>query len=145
MYKFRLEKVLSHRRNQETLAQQQLAAAQQQEKELKLDLEVARGRLAASAEEFETRKRAGLDPQELLLYQGFLNRINKSLTELQERWEQVCGDVERRRETLVEASMDKRLLEKLKERKALQFNKELLCRENSVLDEIAVQQFKKRG
>ena len=143
MYKFRLEKILSHRRSRETVAQQKLAASRQQEKELRLELAGARGYLADSAAEFETRKRLGLDSQELLLYQDHFRRITEALAELQARWEQGCRDVERRRKALVAASMDKRLLERLREKRALEFHRELLCHENNVFDEIAIQQFNK--
>lgn len=144
MYKFRLEKILSHRRSRETVAQQKLAAARQQEKELRLELAGARGHLADSAAEFETRKRLGLDSQELLLYQDHFKRITEALIELQARWELACRDVELRRKALIAASMDKRLLERLREKKALEFHRELLCQENNVFDEIAIQQFNKR-
>lgn len=45
----------------------------------------------------------------------------------------------RKREILADAARDKKLLEKLKEKKNLQFQQELKRRETAMLDEIAVQ------
>ena len=143
MEKFRLEKVLTHRRILETMARQELAAAQQLEKEIQLEVAAARKRLAACDEEFERFKRAGLTPQELILYQEYLSRQAEQLATLQERWGLARRDIDSRRELLVIARIDKRLLEKLKEKKDLEIRKELLHKENNVLDEIAIQQFHK--
>ncbi len=143
MKKFRLEKVLNHRRTLETMARQELAAARQLEKEIQLEVAAARRRLAACEEEFEQSKRAGLTPQELILHQEYLCRQAEQLATLQERWGLARRDIDSRRELLVIASIDKRLLERLKEKKELEARRESRNRENNVLDEIAIQQFHK--
>lgn len=144
MAKFRLEKVLAHRRALETLAQQQMALALQQENELQVALAAAREHVAACAAEFAERKRIGVAPDELLLYQGQHDRLAGQLAELQERCAEAAREVERRRAELVAASMAKQLLEKLKEKQAAELLAELNHQENGILDEIAIQKFQER-
>lgn len=144
MAKFRLEKVLSHRRALETLAQQAMAVALQQEQEVQRQLAEARERMAASGAEFAERKRVGVAPDELLLYQGQHDRQAEQLTELQQRCQEAAREVERCREALVAASTAKQLLEKLKEKQLAELQAELLHQENVVLDEIAIQKFQER-
>lgn len=144
MAKFRLEKVLGHRRALETLAQQAMAQALQQEKEVRRMLAQAQERMAASATEFESLKRVGVAPDELLLYQGQHDRLAEQLIYLQKRCEEAARESENRRDALVAASMAKQLLEKLKEKQAAELSAELLHQENGVLDEIAIQKFQER-
>ncbi|MCF6289647.1 MAG: flagellar FliJ family protein [Desulfobacterales bacterium] len=145
MERFRLEKVLTHRRTLETMARQELAAAQQLEQEILLEVDAARRRLAACDQEFERLKRAGLTSQELILHQEHLGRQAEHLAALQERRGLVRRDIDSRRDLLIAASMDKRLLEKFKEKKDRQFRRELLRKENNILDEIAIRQFHNSG
>ena len=144
MVRFRLEKVLIHRRTQEGLAQQELAAAQQYEKELQQELTVAQERLALSEKEFEKHKQTGLTSQELILYQEYFRHQFELLMELEKRWEWTRQEVNDKRAELVAASKGKKLLEKLKEKRSEEFHRELLHRENNDLDEIAIQQFYRR-
>ena len=144
MAKFRLEKVLSHRRAMETLAQQAMALALQQEQELQRILAECLECMVASAAEFEERKRDGVTPDELLLYQWQHDRLAEQLIDLQQRCAEANREVETRREALIAASTDKQLLEKLKEKQAAELSSELLHQENIDLDEIAIQKFQKR-
>lgn len=144
MVRFRLEKVLNHRRTQEGLAQQELAAAQQYEKKLQQELTVAQERLALSEKEFEKHKQTGLTSQELILYQEYFRQQFELLMELEKRWEWTRQEVNDKLAELVAASKGKKLLEKLKEKRSEEFHKELLHRENNALDEIAIQQFYRR-
>jgi len=107
-------------------------------------LAAIRAQLATCLEDFERCKNDGLTAQELLIFQRHLERQGELQAECDERWEAACLEVEARREKLVAASVDKRLLEKLKEKKVEEFRRESLSRENHVLDEIAIQQFYKR-
>ena len=144
MLKFRLEKVLRHRTSMEILAQQELAAAQQEELERRQELAAVGAQLAECQADFERCKSDGLTSQELLIYQRHLERQGERQLACKERWAAAALEVEAKREALVAASQDKRLLEKLKEKKSEEFHRELLSRENNVLDEIAIQQFYKR-
>lgn len=142
--RFRLEKVLIHRRTQEGLAQQELAVAQQYEKKLQQELTVAQERLALSEKEFEKHKQTGLTSQELILYQEYFRQQFELLMELEKRWEWARQEVNDKLAELVAASKGKKLLEKLKEKRSEEFHKELLHIENNALDEIAIQQFYRR-
>jgi len=142
--KFRLEKVLGHRRALETLAQQAMALAVQQEQELQRALSRAQQFITAAAAEFAQRKSEGVAPDELLLYQGQHDRLAEELVGLQERCAEAARAVEAQREDLVAASTAKQLLEKLKEKQVAEENAGLRHQENGVLDEIAIQKFHER-
>lgn len=144
MSKFRLEKVLAHRRALETTAQLKLAAALQYESELRAEAGLVREKLAATDEEFEERKRTGVTADELLLYQGQRDRLARRLADLLQRCAAAAREVEERRGELVAASQDKRLLERLKEKKEEESRTEMRREENILLDEIAIQKFQVR-
>lgn len=142
--RFRLEKVLFHRRSLESSAQQELMAVVQNEQKLQQELTSAQERLRISEEEFEKQKQDGLTCQELILYQEYFQHQFSLMTELQKSWEGARSEVNVKREALVTASKNKKLLEKLKEKKREEFNRELLQKENNFLDETAIQQFHRR-
>jgi flagellar FliJ protein len=134
-----MQTVLDYRGILEDQARQHLAEATRREKEL-LDA-LARERQAQKDlyEDFEQRQKTGMPPDELLLYRRHLGERKTKLARMVKEWEVARAGVEEKREALCEASREKKLLEKVKERFMAEEQREQLRRENLFLDEIAVQ------
>jgi flagellar FliJ protein len=136
---FKLQQVLNYRKEVEKVKTLEFAVAKQ-------DLESAAERLKREEEHAEQvaselmRKQSdGIGANELLLYANFFDRKHKQITSQREEVEQLDRKMAEKREILLDAAKDKKVLETFKERKAVAEQKELSSRERTFLDEISVQ------
>lgn len=143
MKPFRLQKVLDYRQRLEELGRLALVQGLEQEAQLVTRLEAAQQELGKLYAEIEAFKREGIDPHELLLYEAHCSRKVAALAALAEQLDSARRQVMSRREELCEASRDKKLLETVKSRKQEEARQEERRRDAIVLDEIAVQSFKR--
>jgi flagellar FliJ protein len=143
MGKFKLQTVLGYRERLESLAQQEHAVAQQKECALLDRLAEKRMELATLHEEFEEQQRLGLSPQEFVLYSHHIDHTLTVLASLVEQWEAAREELECRRQALCQASQERKLLEKLKEKHLIEEQVQARHKEAIQLDEIAVQHFKR--
>ncbi len=143
MAKFKLQQVLDYRERLEGLAQQAHVEAIAQEAQLAARLCDKRIELTALQEDFDQRQRQGIDPQEFPLYRNHIGQVKEELQASIRELESAKSVVQEKRTLLCNASRDKELLEKLKE-KHLDEQKALAAQKESIfLDEIAVQHFKR--
>jgi flagellar protein FliJ len=143
MKPFRLQKVLDYRQRLEELGRIALVAALEQEARLVLQLERAQQELGALYAQIEAHKREGIDPRELLSYEAHCGRKLAALAAEAEELDSARRQVIARREELCEASREKKLLETVKARRLEEAQLEERRRDAIVLDEIAVQSFKR--
>ncbi len=141
--KFKLQSVLDYRSLREDLARQQLAGAVQRESELLTRLVREQESLEYLQADFDERQRQGMAPHEFALHSDHISYKVKVVAEALEEWEAAREEVEERRRTLGEASQEKKLLEKVKERQLSEWDAEQRRREMVFLDEIAVQHYKR--
>lgn len=139
-FRFRLETVLKLRRSQRDERRHHLAEALEAEQillehERQLDEEVVRVR---------EHLRSGSKPGELHV-DNLINAHRYELVlrtrrgQIEQQKQQVAAEVERRRQALVEADKQVRMLEKLEEKQRLKHRHEELEREMKHLDETAQQ------
>ncbi len=143
MSRFRLQTVLDHRQRLEGQGRQELAAALEREAELCCRCEEGQQELHRLYDDLEHRRRDGMHPQEMVLYERQIGLQVARLAELAEALDLARTRVEAARASLVEASRERRLLEKLEEKHLHQEKLQLQRREAVALDEIALQ-FHKR-
>jgi flagellar FliJ protein len=136
---FELHQVLHYRTDLERLRKQEFAAARQ-------DLDRASDKLAQQREEAEALARDFAERNgqidsvvELQLYADFFSRKREEIKHQQERVIALDRILENRREELVQATQDKKVLEALKEKKIHAFRQEQQRKERDFLDEISVQ------
>lgn len=136
---FKLQQVLNYRKEVEKAKTLELAAAKQ-------ELESAAERLKREEEHAEqvaselARKQAdGIDANELQLYANFFDRKHKQISFQREEVEQLDRKMAEKREILLDAAKDKKVLETFKDRKVAADRKDLSSQERNFLDEIAVQ------
>lgn len=136
---FELHQVLNYRREVEKLRHQEFAVAKheldQAEKRLQREVE----RTETVLRELQEKQQVGIEASELQLYSNFGRRQLTTIKEQQQAVDVLDQKVEERRETLLDAAKDKKMLEKFKERQNLAHRQELAAKERTFLDELSVQ------
>lgn len=140
MFRFTLEKVLEYRKQLEDEAAQALSEALNRVEEIRLLMERCR-------EEVQENRAALLQPEaaegplRLMIgdYLEALRRDEQMLLRNKAQWEE---EADRRRAVAVEASRNRRLLEKLKEKQAARYAQHERMNEQRVYDETATLRFK---
>jgi flagellar FliJ protein len=145
MQGFQLQTVLDYRETKESLAQQSLAEAKRNEHELMQELERVHSDLSRLEKEQEAKQAAGLECRELLLYQNGKECRRLRIRELEDSIASARREVERKRQDLLRASREKKLLEKVKERQSERLSHHLRKQEQERLDEIATTSFFMQG
>jgi flagellar protein FliJ len=139
---FTLERVLGFRREAEKLRRIEFAVA-------KHEYELAEDRLRREEEaieklslEFMNRQIEGIEALELQLYADFFRRKNEELTQQREQVVVLDQKMVEKKEVLIDASTDKKIMEELKKKRVRAHEKIVANKEQAFLDEIALQ---KRG
>jgi len=138
MKSFKLQAVLDHRQRLEDLAQQSLAEAIQSERLLMSRMTDETGELTEICRSYEERQNAGMHGHEFVLYENRISHKRQVLQDLDRQLEESRKQVQRMREALAEASREKKLLEKLKEKKEDEIKRELVRLEMLQIDELAI-------
>jgi flagellar FliJ protein len=137
--RFELDRVLNFRQEVEKVRKLEFAAARSEferaEERLKRE-ELEADRLAL---EFVGKQAAGIHAFELQLYADFSRRKSADIRNQRLRVDSLDKNVEEKRETLLEASKDKKVLETFKDRRLSAQRQELAEKERAFLDEIAIQ------
>ena len=105
-------------------------------------LEQQQGELGTELGELKSRYRAAAEPgtvhiDRLVEVQRYEVTLKAQQTQLAKQREVVAAEIERRRQVLIGADRDVRVLEKLREKQALRHRREEDRRENKRLDEVA--------
>lgn len=136
--KFSLQQVLNYRKEMERQRHREFVEARQA-------LFSAQARLARELErsdrilrEMIEKQGEGIDASELLLYSSYSQRQKQVISEQREEVDQRDREVENRRNSLLEASKEKKALEKFKERKMEVLRQEIMLKERKFLDELSL-------
>jgi len=141
--KFELEQVLNYRCEIEKVRKLDFVSA-------KLELEHANDVLNQQeshvdelTKEFCTRQTELSSIEEMRRYADFFARKREDIKNQKERINQLGNVMSGKRDDLLDATRDKKVLESLKEKKAREFKLEMAQKERAFLDEISIQ--KKSG
>lgn len=138
MKSFKLQVVLDHRQRLEDQARQALAEAIQYEQATICKLNTETAELAEISCEYEERQIVGIQSHEFMLYENRIEHKRQVLRELDQQLGIARELVLQSRKKLGDASREKKLMEKLKEKKNLAIKKELHRKEMNEIDEIAI-------
>ncbi len=144
MKPFRLHTVLSYRRTLENRAQERLVRAREEVDRLLREKEREQERLRQMCLEFEDRKSQGMSIREVLVYQNHLRHVRDGIAQRDKALQSAREDASRKERELHKASMQRKLLEKLKEKQDTRYQQYLEDKEKKELDEVAVL-FHERG
>jgi flagellar FliJ protein len=136
---FELEQVLKYRLEVERMRKHEFAAAKQ-------DLEQAGEELKQQEAEAEDISRQFCEQhadlnciEDIRRYSDFFARKREDIKKKQEQLEELERIMDERREVLLDATKEKKVLESLKEKKAQERKKESNLKEQAFMDEIAIQ------
>ncbi len=140
-FKYRFEKILTYRRHQEKQRQRDLAAARELERAQR-DKIVG---LRHCQEETQTQRRnflvGHIETARLSGYYRYFLKLQQLEAASREMLRHVIKEVNKRREALVEASREKKIYEKLKERHREKFQREYTLYMQKETDEIGQKAF----
>jgi len=136
---FEMQQVLNYRTELEKLRKMDFAAAKQ-DLDLASDLlEKEKNEAELIGEEFSERQQQIDSIFEMQLYADFFARKREEVKEQQRRVEALDRVLEDRREDLIQATKEKKVMEQLKEKQKEAFRREIAHKEGLLLDEIATQ------
>mgnify|MGYP001263623073 FL=1 len=137
--KFEMQQVLNYRVELEKMCKQEFAAAREDLDIATDQLEQEKSEAAKLAEEFCGRQDKIDSIFEMRLYADFFARKRDEIKEQQRRVENLDRVLEDRRQELVQATKEKKVMEQLKQKQKEAFLKEQAHKEGLLLDEIATQ------
>ncbi len=145
-FRFRLEQVLRLRKQVEELRIRELAQAQGELLKIEDSLRAHSEEEKAFLERYGEFEKIGAfnadDAMAYCQYKDWLLRREKELRRREKEW---MKEVERRRQAVVKASRDRRLLENLREKQFRAHAQEVLSEEQRFLDEISSIAFVRRA
>ena len=140
-FKYRLEPILKIKSHAEKQRQKEHAAALQQvyrQKEQLSAIDTERDRTFA----FQRIKLQGsIQTQQLLAASRYLVRLKRDTMTGTELLKGLERESERKRQLLVQAAKERKVYEKLRERRQAKFNQDVELQERKMLDELAVVTF----
>ena len=138
-FRFNLETVLRYREMQEDQRKREYLEVNRQLNEERLRREDLQRDRGAMQDEI-VRGFTEHDPfQSVVSNYNQVGRLENAIGESLRREQQLRAELERRRVAMVEARMDTRMMESLKERRREEFNREQEKAEQSLLDELSIQ------
>lgn len=137
--RFELHQVLSYRTDIEKVRRQEFAAAKRDHDEACDHLERRKHELQLLNREFMARHGQFDSIVELQMYQDFFTRKREEIKEQQERIAMLERVLEERRQQMVHATKEKKVLEALKEKQEAAFRQHQHQKEREFMDEISVQ------
>lgn len=146
-YQFRLQKVLDTCRIKEELIEVKLAElerlAESQRERLK---SIEREEEALLSERQALREKQGsVAVEEEMFYENCLEALRLRIERMKMYLRQIEEQIRQTREELVAAAMERKVMEKLRDRDYENFRVEVERNNQKALDEIAVQRFTRRG
>ncbi len=136
---FKLENVLSYRREMEKVRTQEFASAQDGLHLANRELERHESVVNQLTQEFMHCQRDIACIDDIRMYADFFARKREDIRQQKEHIVLLDQIVDEKRTDLVEASKDKKVLESLRAKKAEEFRREMAARERNFLDEISIQ------
>jgi flagellar FliJ protein len=144
-FRFRLERVRALRERSEDAAKQALAEAMQGHHVASEALGRAQAQVAA-AQAAQTESASGRrSMSDLVAHQAFLERSERAVLASRQDLTRHEHHLEQRRHELSEAARERQALERLKENRRADHDRELARREALDLDEIAINGFRRRA
>jgi flagellar FliJ protein len=144
-FRFRLERVRALRERREDAAKQELAGAMLRHRRCEDEVDAAAARLAGARAAQVDATRVASSATDMLARQAYLERAERAHQATRQDLQRYELELAQRREALVHAARDRQALERLKEHRRADHEREVARREGLVLDEIAINGFRRRA
>lgn len=136
-FRFSLETLLKLRENARDERRQQYADALRAEEILREQHEQLESEQVQVRQEYAISSTGTINVDRLLTAQRYEGALKTQQLIIEQQQQQLSGETERRREALVEADRQVRLLEKLREKQQTRHQKALQKKQDKLLDDLA--------
>ncbi|MDD2466814.1 MAG: flagellar export protein FliJ [Desulfobulbus sp.] len=144
MKPFSLHAVLKFRHQLETRALKNLAQAMEVEQQLKTALEITETELNELYASLQRDKEQGTTVDRLIMFDQRIDLVKEQVHQRKKALEKQQGQVAKRRQHLLKASKERKIIEKLEAQQNAAYKKHLEKLEAGMLDEIAVLSHERR-
>ena len=142
-FRFRLERVRALRERREDAAKEELAGAMLRHRRCEEEVEAAATRIANARAAQVDSTRSMSSASDMLARQAYLERAERAHQATRVDLQRHEIELVQRREALTEAARDRQALERLKEQRRADHDREVARREGLMLDEIALNGFRR--
>jgi flagellar protein FliJ len=135
---FKLDQVLKYRKEIENVRKQEFAVARQKLEEASNRLKIEEEKVENLSTEFMDKQQEGISSAELQMYSSFFRRKRADIKNQRNNVVTLDHDLGVKRETLIDASKGKKMLETLEKKSAEEVRKEVADKERGEMEEIAL-------
>jgi flagellar FliJ protein len=144
-FTFGLERVRELREHAEAQAKEELASSLNQRMKGAAMLAAASDALAAAAEAGRPEEGARLSAADLIAHERWVQALKREEENAALSLDRLDAEVDARRSALGDASREREVLERLKDRQAAEHRAEMARRDGVELDEIALSMYQRRA
>lgn len=144
-FRFRLERVRALRERREDAAKEELAGALLRHRRCEEEMQAAAARIANARAAQVDATRLPSSATDLIARQAYLERAERAHQATRQDLQRHELELAQRREALTQAARDRQALERLKEQRRADHEKEVARREGLMLDEIAINGFRRKA
>jgi flagellar protein FliJ len=139
---FRLDQVLNYRKEMEKVRKVEFSEARQELENASMLLECEEEKVSRLDSEFMDRQQEGITAQELQIYSSFFRKKSVDIKNQRTNVGLLDHEVTRKRETLIDASKGKKMLESLERKSVREMQRKIAEKEKNVMEEIALRKKK---
>ena len=144
-FKFRMQTILDHKLDLEEKEKEKLGKILGELERAKAYKVMLQRRRAQSSQELKDKQRAGgINVNELRFYTHYLKKLDNDIVEATLAIEQLKAREREQRQALLEAAMERKKYEKIKEKHKEEFEAEQADKERKLIDELATIKFARR-
>jgi len=136
-FEFKLQSLLNFRKHLERVAQQDMARTVMDIVNCEKQIDSLQNTHGQSALRLEQIVEKGVGAEEFKQHQVYLGEVLRMVAQEKQHRIQLTRILEKKRFALKKRSIDKKAMERLRERQAKEYNQELLMAEQKELDEIS--------
>jgi flagellar FliJ protein len=144
-FRFRLERVRALRERREDAAKEELAGAMLRHRRCEEEVQAATARIASARAAQVDATRLPISAMDLLARQAYLERAERAEQATRQDLHRHELELAQRREALTLAARDRQALERLKEHRRADHEREAARQESLMLDEIAINGFRRKA
>ena len=144
-FRFRLERVRALRERREDAAKEELAGALLRHRRCEEEVQAAAARIARAHAAQVDATRLPASATDFIARQAFLERAERAHQATRQDLQRHDLELAQRREALTQAARERQALERLKERRRVAHEREVLRQEGLMLDEIALNAFRRNA
>jgi flagellar FliJ protein len=134
--KFRFAALLRYRKRILDRLSLELADLQRRRLEREAEMFDLERRHAACTTDLAERIAGKVDPEQVIMYHNYLNLLSGKIQLVREQITRLSGEARDKTKVVTAASKDKKIVERIRERDMVAFNKVLADTERKILDEV---------